>query len=547
MTTPSATIARALVSELIAAGVREVVLAPGSRSAPLAYAFAAAEAAGQVRLSVRVDERGAGFLALGLARAAAVVEGGLRPVAVLTTSGTAVVNLHPAVLEASHSGLPLIVITADRPHHLRDTGASQTTRQAGVFGSAVRTDAEIPAGSPPGSVRGLVTRLAAAATGVLTNDPGPVHVNVAFVEPLAPDDVWAPPTPAQPVRVVGAGRSVLALGQGPRTLVVAGDGAGPDIARIAHHAGWPLLAEPTSGARWGGAITNYRDLLEAGLGDRADRIVVAGHPTLSRPVARLLARADAEIVVVSRTARWTDVAGAASAVVGAITVAEGGAAEADWLELWRTADRGLGGAVALGPVERVVTAAWDAPEALVLGSSNAVRAADIAAPGDGGQRLAVANRGLAGIDGTIATAAGLALGLGEPVRAVMGDLTFLHDATSLVRGALERDVNLQVVVIDDAGGAIFETLEYGELAIGEAGRALFERLFGTPQVLDAAALGAALGSDVVTVGADEVASVFARGISGRSVVVVPVGRSGLRAAAAARLEAARAVVGELWA
>lgn len=544
MTTPSASIARALVTELIAAGVRDVVIAPGSRSAPIAYALAAAEAAGAVRIHVRVDERGAAYLALGLARASSYTDQ-QRPVAVLTTSGTAVANLHPAVLEAAHSSIPLIVISADRPHALRDTGASQTTRQVGIFGSAVRTDAEIPAGASERSVRGVVTRLVAASLGSISRDPGPVHLNVAFAEPLAPEDVWeAPESPAAVTLLADPPRPAL-LSQGPRTLVVAGDGAGPGIAHTAHRAGWPLLAEPTSGARFGGAIRNYRELLAAGLGDSAERIVVAGHATISRPVSRLLARTDAEIVVVSPTARWTDAAGTASTVLPAVDAEPGGPAEEAWRETWRTADRRLGDAVDLSPVERVLGAAWAAPEAIVLGSSNAIRAADVAAPGDGASRIAVANRGLAGIDGTVATAAGLALGLEAPVRAVMGDLTFLHDATALVAGRLERDVDLQIVVLDDVGGAIFETLEYGDLAVDEAGRRVFERLFGTPQELDAAALGAALGAEALTVEPGGVEEVFARGIWGRSVVVVPVDRSGLRKAAAERLAAAKDVVAGL--
>ncbi|NCD19386.1 MAG: 2-succinyl-5-enolpyruvyl-6-hydroxy-3-cyclohexene-1-carboxylate synthase, partial [Actinobacteria bacterium] len=153
----SAGVAREVVTQLVAAGVRDVVLSPGSRSAPLAYALAAAERAGWLRVHVRVDERSAGFFALGLARAAAL-SGVARPVAVATTSGTAVANLHPAVLEASHSGIPLLVVSADRPHELRGTGANQTTAQVGIFGGAVRAALDLPAGVDPVAVRGHVTR-----------------------------------------------------------------------------------------------------------------------------------------------------------------------------------------------------------------------------------------------------------------------------------------------------------------------------------------------------------------------------------------------------
>ena len=190
--TPSSALATVLVDELRRNDIREVVLCPGSRSAPLAYAVLAAEREGRVRLHVRVDERSAGFLALGLAAASR------RPVAVVTTSGTAVVNLHPAVLEAHHGGVPLVVVSADRPHELRGTGANQTTLQPGVFGDATRYAADIPApvvrpGLPP-FWRSTVCRAVAAARGWTSGSPGPVHLNVCLREPLVPDED-APPWP----------------------------------------------------------------------------------------------------------------------------------------------------------------------------------------------------------------------------------------------------------------------------------------------------------------------------------------------------------------
>ena len=177
--TPSSALATVLVDELVRGGVRDVVLCPGSRSAPLAYAVLAAERAGRVRLHVRVDERSAGFLALGL------VMGSRSPVVVVTTSGTAVANLHPAVLEAHHAGLPLVVLSADRPHELRGTGANQTTAQPGIFGASTRWSADLPApvgrpGLPP-FWRSTVCRALAAATGATGGEPGPVHLNVSPV------------------------------------------------------------------------------------------------------------------------------------------------------------------------------------------------------------------------------------------------------------------------------------------------------------------------------------------------------------------------------
>jgi 2-succinyl-5-enolpyruvyl-6-hydroxy-3-cyclohexene-1-carboxylate synthase len=550
---PATATARALITALVAQGVRDVVLAPGSRSAPLAYALQDAERAGWLRLHVRVDERVAGFLALGLSRAGVVPRGSAQsraaeapaagdatpvPVAIVTTSGTAVANLHPAVLEAAHSGLPLVVISADRPHEMRGTGANQTTDQVGIFGSAPRFAVDLPAGAAPGpGLDQVVTRALAAARGVRSNDPGPVHLNVGLRDPLAPSTRWVP-GPAPEAREIVARAGVPTpetLRTGPRTVVVAGDGAGPAARELAERAGWPLLAEPTSGARSGPtAIGPYRLLLaDAALGGSVERAVVVGHPTLSRPVSALLARPDVEVVVVAPCGPWTDVAGVASRVVGAVELT-GDATDSGWLEMWRraaeAAENVLRRELADGfdglHVARAVAAA-DGASALVVGSSNTVRDLDlVASPWAAGEApRTVANRGLAGIDGTVATATGLALGTGEPVRAVMGDLTFLHDAGALARGRLEREVDLQIVVVNDSGGGIFATLEHG--APQRAGE--FERIFGTPQDVDLAALAAAYGArhDLARSVA-ELDALLRAPIRGRSVVEVPVDRRGLR-------------------
>lgn len=481
--------ARAIVTALAAAGVRDVVVSPGSRSAPFAYAVAGAEEAGWLRAHVRLDERGAGFMAVGLARAAH--RGGApRPVAVVTTSGTAVANLHPAVLEASHSGLPLVLVTADRPHEFRGTGANQTTTQSGIFGPAVRAALDLPAGVPAAAVPGHVTRLVAAALGTISNDPGPVHLNVALREPLAPPDRWVPGRlPAGVPVTPPAPPPPLTLAAGLRTVVVAGDGAGAAAAAVARAGGWPLLAEPTSGARLPGAIVHYQALLAAGLGERAERVVVFGHPTLSRPVSALLARADAEVVVVGAGPRWTDVAGVATAVAGAVAPEPPAASDRRWAEAWQRADADLEDGWEPSGLEGAARLLWGTAGAapLVLGSSNVVRAVDMAARP--APVRAHANRGLAGIDGTLATAIGLAAGVGTPVRAVVGDLTFLHDAGSLARGATEPAVDLQVVVLNDGGGGIFASLEYG----AHPDRATFRRFFTTPQAVDLAPLARAYG------------------------------------------------------
>ena len=525
---PSALLARELVTALVRGGVRHVVLSPGSRSAPLAYALLAAHDAGWLRLHVRVDERVAGFVALGLARADDV------PAAVVTTSGTAVANLHPAVLEAAHSGVPLVVVSADRPHEMRRTGANQTTEQVGIFASAPRWESDLPADTPPAAVGQVVVRALAAATGARSGEPGPVHLNVAFRDPLVPTRAWEPgEAPGQ--RLVVAPREpggVVEVPAGGRTVVVAGDGAGPAAAALAEAGGWPLLAEPTSGARTGpNAVPAYR-LLLGELGEQVERVLVLGHPTLSRPVSALLARPEPEVVVVAPTGRvWPDVAGTADRVAGAVRVVPGDDDAGDWLGRWQRAGAAaaqvLAGRDALDglAVARAVVAA-PGPATLVLGSSMTVRDWDLALPAlPEGLRL-VANRGLAGIDGTLSTATGLALATGAPVRTVVGDLTFLHDAGGLLRGELEEEVDLQVVLLNDGGGSIFATLEHG----APERAATFERVFGTPQEVDVAALCAGYGvRHVLARTLPELAEALAEPVRGRSVVEVPLDRSTVRA------------------
>ncbi|MBW3069561.1 2-succinyl-5-enolpyruvyl-6-hydroxy-3-cyclohexene-1-carboxylic-acid synthase [Actinomyces sp. 594] len=573
---PSLTAARAIVTSLIRGGVRQVVLAPGSRSAPLVPALAAAEREGALRVRVVIDERTAGFVALGCARAE-LLAGTRRPAAVVTTSGTAVANLHPAVAEADAAGVPLLLVTADRPHEAVGTGANQTTEQTRIFGAAPRTVVDLPAditadlGERAGmsALAGQVRRAVDAATGALTNDPGPAQLNVRFRPPLAPEPGFddaagayrstAPLPPggspgasagaAAPVVVAPAtlrhpaGAQPAPEGSGPgrrerRGVIVAGDSgdaSGRHARALAEYLDWPLLAEPTSGARGGPqALTRYAELLAAPEGTRlaaqVEHIVVAGHPSLTRPVSALLAREDLHIDVLTSTSRWTDVAGTAARVVplhaaaaasadhSSVAVVGDGSASPqpadlaaalglgpgprDWTAQWRGAVAALP-AVGLQPgsgaltADAAVTAVWDAAlrapagaaPLLVVGSSMTIRRLDrLAAPASGPAPAAVANRGLAGIDGTLATALGAAT-TGRPVRAVVGDLTFLHDAMSLSRGRLEPEPDLQVVVIDDGGGAIFSTLEYPAVMP----QADFARFFAAPQATDPGELAAALG------------------------------------------------------
>ena len=562
---PSTALASVIVAALTDLGVRQVVLCPGSRSAPLAYALATAAHEKRVHLHVRIDERSAGFLALGLAKA---VPG--TPAAVITTSGTAVANLHPAVLEAAHAGVPLLVLSADRPHELRGAGASQTTDQVRLFGSALRWFAEIPAPHrEPGQARAwrnVLARAVAAARGNPGADPGPVQLNVAFADPLTPDGAeadWPEPltgsdglttvsaaAPPMPVRLSGS----------LRTVVLAGDDAGPEAAEVAAAGGWPLLAEPSSGARRDGAIGPYRLLLDRpDLGGAIERVLVYGRPTLSRPVSRLLARPGLDVVVVSARPEWTDAARNARlvvpAVVPAVTPAPGptpSPAE-DWARAWTAA--GVAAAAAVdrlldeeaaagrltGPlIAREVAAATGPADVLFAGSSNPIRDLDLAAGPFAPTARVLANRGLAGIDGTMSTASGVALAraaagprsphAGGVVRCLVGDLTFLHDVGGLLVGPLEEPVQLQIVVVDDAGGGIFALLEHGARADrGERENADFERVFVTPQQVDLAALCAGYGVDHQVV--DDVAGLrkaLADPPPGISVIQVKVDRNGHR-------------------
>ena len=578
---PAMADARSLVAALLAESVREVVLCPGSRSAPLAEALADAADAGRLRLRVVLDERSAGFIALGAARAHAL-NGHSRCAAVVTTSGTAVSNLHPAVSEADAAGIPLLVISADRPHELVGTGASQTTEQTGLFAPALRLGVDLPADlaadlgghAADAAIAGQVRRAVAAATGTLSRDPGPVQINARFRPPLTAQDaaegaVPAAPVPPSPPMVPAARAAVLAgapeasagqpagsgsLAQG-RGLVVAGDTAYPGVGTLARslaeHLDWPLLAEPTSQARSGPqALSRYAELLgtPAGraLAQQAEHLLVLGHPSLSRSITALLGRDDLDITVLTERAQWTDVSGRARRVVpidgahhepddavarqAARLAARLGleSAHTAWTDSWRRAVADLPEPDCPSSADVLARAVWEASQApdaptLLLGSSMTVRRLDrLAHPGVTAPR-AVANRGLAGIDGTIATGIGLWMASGEPVRAVMGDLAFLHDAMSLNRGVREEEADLQVIVVDDGGGAIFSHLEYARTT--PAGR--FERLFTAPQRADIAALAAALGARVHV--PNDVAALrrlLAEPVDGMSVVIWETTRHG---------------------
>ena len=555
---PSVDTARAILSALDDLGLTHVLYCPGSRSAPFAYALESGAFGGHAMPVL--DERGAGFAAVGLARTGALP-------AVIVTSGTAVAELTPAVLEASHARLPLLVMSADRPGELRGVGASQATFQSGLFGVHARACVDLEPQEPSRALVGQLSRAVAAACGAPTGTPGPVQINIAFRDPLTPqsrasgaagdsqDEAMASfvprptrvqPTNAAPERwedVVGAARA---------GLIVAGEGASPLAAQLSRASGFPLLAEPASGAWAGGGVTPYEQAIVASpLAGEVDTVVVTGRPTLSRPIHALLARPDVRVVVVDAHAPWVDISGNASVVVPALAAPLRPTCGAEWAARVRAAADEVGlridALLAAGSgrtmlsLARAVASATRGP--LVLGASNPVRAFDLAVESLAG-RPVFSNRGQAGIDGTIATAVGIAAGLGSAriatpdragelrddargraqasrVTAVMGDLTLCHDASSLALAAA-TGAELDIIVADDEGGGIFATLEHGNAATPEA----YDRWFGVTQHVNYEALAAAYGvgfARAATPG--DIASVLAEPPTGPRLIHAPVERA----------------------
>jgi len=513
---PATAFGTTFADELIRCGLREAVLAPGSRSTPLAMAFFEAERQDRVRLHVRIDERSASFTALGLAKASR------RPVAVLCTSGTAAANFHPAVIEADESGVPLLVLTADRPPELRGVGANQAVDQIKLYGDAVRWFCE--AGVPerrPGVVhywRSLACQAWANAAGSAGGLGGPVHLNLAFREPLTPDlpgDAAEPGWPdsldgrpegqpwtrfADPVR-----EDAVELAWTERGMVVCGDGDYDAVALVdlAEQAGWPVLAEPSSGARRGpNALTAYQYLLgtaEFTASFRPDVIVSAGRPGLSRPQMTVLGRPVTRHVVIEQGAgRWADPQRAATDVAPAIrlTGPHPRSGPSAWLDGWRRADQAarqavdavLDGDDALTEPRLARDLVAGLPQGALLwtGSSLPIRDVDMFGVPRCDIRV-LASRGASGIDGTVSAAIGAALAHGGPAFALIGDLAFLHDAPGLALGPAEPRPDLCLIVANNDGGGIFSTLEQAAFP------GMFERLFGTPHGAGLDHLAAAFG------------------------------------------------------
>ncbi|MEE2034497.1 2-succinyl-5-enolpyruvyl-6-hydroxy-3-cyclohexene-1-carboxylic-acid synthase [Rhodococcus chondri] len=527
---PSTAQATAVVDELVRGGVRDVVLCPGSRNAPLAFALQAADNAGRLRIHMRIDERTAGFLAIGLSLASG------RPVPVVMTSGTAVANLGPAVLEANYARVPLVVLSANRPYELLGSGANQTVEQLGLFGSQVR--ATISLGLAEGieqnsEWRSAVSRVLAAARGTRSGNAGPVHFDIPLREPLVPDLDSKGPVPQG--RPDGAAWTTTAhatldvpleIDITPDTVVISGHGS----AYREELAGLPTVAEPTAPQH--GIPLHPMALPHL----KPRQALITGRPTLHRPVSKLLADPSVAVYALTTGPRWPDVSGNVLATGTRAVVS--GAADDAWLERCRQlsahTDKAVRAQLDLHPkatglhVAAVVTDALREGDQLLLGASNPVRDTALVSYPKPGVKV-LSNRGVAGIDGTVSTAVGAALAYeqGRTI-ALLGDLTFLHDAAGLLIGTPEpRPRDLTIVVANDDGGGIFELLEQGDPQYA----GVFERVFGTPHGMDLAALCAAYRVSHSRVDLEGLATALAdRSLppGGVRVVEVTTDRAGLR-------------------
>jgi 2-succinyl-5-enolpyruvyl-6-hydroxy-3-cyclohexene-1-carboxylate synthase len=540
MTTVAATrFAAEFLGSLVGLGVTDIVVCPGSRSQALALTAAALAQRGDLRVHVRIDERAAAFLALGIA-----VESGV-PAPVITTSGSAVANLLPAVVEAHHAHVPMMLLTADRPAAMRGTGANQVTIQPGMFGEFVSWESDVVVSevvSQEPETSGQVVVLAATAwQNALV---GPAHVNLQFVEPLSsPIDEHvlhmadqAAEQARDAARVAAADSTVgnsaganIELTRGPLTVVVAGADAGDAAERLAFEGGWPLIAEVSSGARFGrNLIVNYREALSTPeLADEIGRVIVFGHPTLSRQIPQLSQRPDVETIHVRPHDRVVLAAGSNSNGPGPN---DSGPNEADVLNQWRRFDRDVSekraaqlaessaavrapnvdtarstnpkdqrafvdGELAASRAEvtreLLVDAVWRATwphDRLVFGASRLIRVADSTLPG---KKITVhANRGLSGIDGNIGTGMGIALAAAPALtRVVLGDVAALHDAGSMLIPRGDVRPRVQVIVGNDGGGSIFDQLEVADSADPNA----FDRVMFTSHDASFEQLAAAYG------------------------------------------------------
>ena len=475
----STTLARSTVRQLIEIGVQDFVLSPGSRNAPLSIALYQAEKKGLINLHVRIDERGAAFFALGISKATG------KYVPVVCTSGTAVANYMPAVLEAYHSDVKLLLLTADRPSRLRRTGSNQTTLQAGLFGEFVTNSIDA---SSPIDIRHLLEK------------SGPVHINLQFDEPLLESDNkdWLAGIQPLTVKQSSHPKGTLSISTKKNIVIVGHDRAGIEVNEIKSFAdaiGAPILAEDPlvfDGAVAHAPIILSDERVREALS--AELVVVIGRTTLSRSINSYVAGAK-HLMVIDPRMENIDLSRTANEKHFQIPrVSQGVARDEKWFELWAQYEAIASQAVAElpqwseGRALALLASEIQNDTALFISSSRPIRDLEsFASPRSG--VVTYANRGLAGIDGNIATAMGIAT-FHEETYAVIGDLAFLHDLSALAQPT--RDP-LTIVVIDNDGGGIFSTLP-------QRGVEGFEKIFGTPHGQDLAKIVAGFGISHEVVG-----------------------------------------------
>jgi 2-succinyl-5-enolpyruvyl-6-hydroxy-3-cyclohexene-1-carboxylate synthase len=528
---PAQVFAAHLLSGFVTEGIEHAFVSPGSRSQALAIAAWQLAETGALDLRVRLDERSAAFQALGVGKLTGM------PALLICTSGTAVANYHPAALEAHHSGVPMVLLTADRPLELRGTGSNQTTNQVGIFADAVGLCIDVEAPSADESdeeIAGRARQVVAQVLSALAERPEPVQVNVCLREPLSA----MVPSAADVLSGLladlesgaeldgdseagsgaesescgnhcnchaASGASDTVIDLGLKTIVVAGDGG--YLAEYYCH-GIPLFAEPSSGVRhlpqslpgYLAGLKNAPELLE-----QVEQVLVFGKPTLTRPIQALIKRAGIKLYV--EPGLHDAVVPTSSAIKLGDDVDLVGEPSREWFEAWAKAcEVPDASAQTDGPLTRAqlvaeVYAASGKSTPLLLGASSLIREADRVAPAK--DVPVFANRGLAGIDGTVATALGMAAATARQVigeanqsapkakvpttRALMGDLTLFHDAGSLAVSETDQDLQLQIVVGNDNGGSIFNGLEVAQTIQAKP----FETLFKTPQRVSIKALAEA--------------------------------------------------------
>lgn len=460
----SQSLADQIIALVSSTGVRDFFISPGSRSQALVLAADSLKKQSMAKTYVRIDERSMSFTALGASLKTN------KPTAMIVTSGTAVANLHPAMLEAHHAGIPLIALTADRPASLRGKGSNQTTLQPGIFDQRsvdfvdVQSEKDVPLAKQK-----LIDAI---------SNNQPLQINICFDEPLSSDSNAF--GFIEQIDFESKKASQTEMDCSRRGVVISGAG-GEDAQEFAEKANWPLFAEPSSGARAGNnAVLNYSELLSTEIADQIEKVVVFGKPTLNRSVIALI-KSQSEIDVVKSKYGNFDVAGNANQHDYLIPV---GSAETKWLASWLKPSPSFGFSR-----ETLIRKIWgksNQDDAIYLGASKMIRVADQVAPAK--QIEVFSNRGLAGIDGSISTSIGIALNTIGTTRAIIGDLTAIHDLGGMNLTELSLN-NLQVWVVNDAGGKIFEQLELKDEVTPE----VFDKYFQTPQQVSFEKIATAMG------------------------------------------------------